>query len=60
MKLNPTRIDEAAANLLRFANKIDADRVGTPAVLGVITATGYGYTRTDDVVVIIPIGALGP
>lgn len=59
VKLNPTRVDEAAATLLRFANKIDTDRVGDPAVLGVITATGYGYTRADSVVV-IPISTLGP
>jgi predicted AAA+ superfamily ATPase len=59
VKLNPTRVDAAAASLLRFANKIDTDRVGQPAVLGVVTATGYGYTRADGVVV-IPIVALGP
>lgn len=59
VKLNPTRVDDAAANLLRLATKIDTDRVGAPAVLGVITANGYGYTRPDGVVV-IPIGALGP
>ena len=59
VKLNPTRVDAAAATLLRFANKIDTERVGQPTVLGVITATGYGYTRADGVVV-IPVGALGP
>ena len=59
VKLNPTRVDAAAASLLRLVKKIDTDRVGQPAVLGVITATGYGYTRADGVVV-IPIGALGP
>lgn len=59
VKLNPTRVDAAAASLLRFTNKIDTDRAGQPAVLGVITATGYGFTRADGVVV-IPIGALGP
>lgn len=59
VKLNPTRVDAAAASLLRFANKIDTDRVGQSAVLGVVTATGYGYTRADGVVV-IPIVALGP
>ena len=33
--------------------------MGSPAVLGVVTGTGYGYTRPDGVVV-IPVGALGP
>lgn len=52
-------IEQAAAGLLKFAGKIDTSKVGAPAVLGVITANGYGYTRPDGVV-IIPIGALGP
>jgi predicted AAA+ superfamily ATPase len=52
-------IDQGAASLLKFAEKVDTSRVGDPAVLGVITATGYGYTRPDGVVV-IPIGAFGP
>ncbi|MDQ1247665.1 MAG: hypothetical protein QG597_2036 [Actinomycetota bacterium] len=39
--------------------EVDTDRVGQPAVLGVITATGNGYTRADGAVV-IPVGALGP
>jgi predicted AAA+ superfamily ATPase len=52
-------VEDAAAGLLRFADKVDTDKIGQPAVLGVITAAGYGYTRKDDVVV-IPIGALGP
>ena len=53
------RIDEGARNLLRFAAKIDTSKCGSPAILGVITATEYGYTREDGVVV-IPIGNLGP
>ncbi|MBM6403091.1 ATP-binding protein [Phycicoccus sp. CSK15P-2] len=53
-------IDDAAIGLLKFATKVDTAKVGEPAVLGVITATGgYGYTREDGVVV-VPIGALGP
>lgn len=59
VKLGVGHIDEAAATLTAFAKKVDTSRVGSPAVLGVITATGFGYTRPDGIVV-IPIGALGP
>ncbi len=52
-------IDEAAANLAKFADRIDTTRSGEPAVLGVIVATGYGFVREDGAQV-IPIGALGP
>ena len=59
VKLGQTSIDEAAINLLAFANKVDTAKVGQPATLAVITATGYGYTRPDGVVV-IPAATLGP
>jgi hypothetical protein len=59
VKLGTAQIDEAAATLLAFANKVDTTRMGSPVVLGVVTGTGYGYTRPDGVVV-IPVGALGP
>jgi uncharacterized protein len=52
-------IDEAAANLLKFAGEVDTRRSGEPSTLGVIVARGYGYTREDGVQV-IPITALGP
>lgn len=52
-------IEEAAANLLKFAGEIDRDKSGEPALLGVIVATGYGYVRKDGVQV-IPITSLGP
>ncbi len=52
-------IDEAAANLVRFAEQVDTDRVGSPAALAVVTAGGYGFRREDGVQV-IPVGALGP
>jgi uncharacterized protein len=53
------QIDEAATSLTRFAERVDMTRSGSPALLGVIVATGYGYRREDGVAV-IPIGALGP
>jgi predicted AAA+ superfamily ATPase len=52
-------IDEGAASLLRFVEQIDTEKSGPPAVLAVITGTGYGYVR-DDGVAVVPIGALGP
>ncbi|MEZ5077495.1 MAG: DUF4143 domain-containing protein [Solirubrobacterales bacterium] len=52
-------IEQAAANLRKFASDIDTRRSGEPAALGVIVAGGYGYTREDGVQ-IVPITALGP
>lgn len=59
VKLGQGRIDAAATSLKRFAERIDTASCGSPALLGVIVATGYGYRREDGVAV-IPIGALGP
>jgi predicted AAA+ superfamily ATPase len=59
VKLGHGQIDDAAASLSRFAERIDRARCGSPALLGVIVASGYGYRREDGVAV-IPIGALGP
>jgi uncharacterized protein len=58
VKLGIGQEDEAAANMLKFSAKIETSKVGTAAVLAVVTATGYGYTRPDGVVV-IPAGAWG-
>ncbi len=59
INVNPREVDAAAAALLRFAGKVDAERHGPPACLGVITSTGPGGRRPDGVHV-IPIAALGP
>lgn len=59
VKLGHNLVDEAAANLLTFAERVDTTVSGKPRTLGVITATGYGYVRPDGVVV-IPVGELGP
>jgi predicted AAA+ superfamily ATPase len=53
------QVDDAAANLKRFAEQIDSQRSGSPAFLAVICGKGYGYRRADGVVV-VPVGALGP
>lgn len=52
-------IDKGAENLHRLANKVDITGSGEPTALGVIVATGYGYTRADGVSV-IPVASLGP
>lgn len=59
VKLNPRRIDEAAASLRRFAEKVDTTTTGDPAVLGVIVVNGFSYLRSD-VVAVVNIAALGP
>ena len=59
VKLNPRAVDEAAAALLRFRDKIDTARHGKPTCLGVITSSGAGGRREDGVHV-IPIDCLGP
>ncbi len=59
VKLGFNQVDEAAASLRKFVKRIDTDRCGPPAALGVIIGSGYGYKREDGVHV-IPIGALGP
>lgn len=59
IKLGMSRVDGAAANLLRFAERIDTAAVGRPAALGVIVGSGYAYRR-DDGIWVIPCGALGP
>jgi len=59
VKLGAGQIEDGARSLHRFARQIDTERSGSPAALGVIVATGYGYRREDGITV-IPIGVLGP
>jgi uncharacterized protein len=59
VKLGAGQVDEAAANLARFAGRVDTSRRGEPSALGVIVGAGYGYVRPDGIHV-IPIGALRP
>ncbi len=49
IKLGPGQADEAAASLLKFVERVDTTRCGNPDTLGVIVATGYGYTRKDGI-----------
>ena len=59
VKLGAAAVDEAARSLTRFRERIDTQRSGEPAALGVVVATGYGYVRKDGIHV-IPIAALAP
>ncbi len=58
IKLGEARVDEGAANLLKFVERVDLDRCGEPSALGVIVSAGYGYVK--DGIGVIPISALGP
>lgn len=53
------RIEEGAAALAKFKERIDTSKSGDPAVMAVIVGTGYGYVRKDGIQV-IPVGCLGP
>ncbi len=59
VKMNPDDVPQAADGLLRFAQKVDLDRVGEPSFMGVITTNSSAYRRDDDVLV-IPLTVLGP
>lgn len=59
VKLGGKLIDDGAETLKRFARAIDTAKCGEPAVLGVITGSGYGYVR-DDGIAVIPIASLAP
>lgn len=59
VKLGQGQVDQAAATLLSFAERVDVSKCGAPAMLVVVVGTGYAYVRPDGVAV-VPIGALGP
>jgi hypothetical protein len=59
IKLGEGQVEQASANLKRFAEQIDSERSGPPLFLAVICGKGFGYRRPDGVLV-VPIGALGP
>jgi predicted AAA+ superfamily ATPase len=52
VKMGFSAQDEAAANLLTFAAKIDQEKMGKPAALTVITANGFACRRKDGVNVV--------
>lgn len=55
----PSSVDDAAASLHRRCDHVDTERMGPPAKLLIITATGYAYERSDGVAV-TPLTLLGP
>lgn len=59
IKLGQGLVDKGAADLLKFADRVDTAKCGEPSALCVIVGTGYGYVREDGIGV-VPIGALGP
>ncbi|EFI36260.1 conserved hypothetical protein [Desulfonatronospira thiodismutans ASO3-1] len=59
IKLGPGMAEQGATSLLKFAERVDTEKCGSPSLLAVITGTGYGYFR-DDGVAVIPITALKP
>ena len=55
----PAAIDEAAASLRKFAEKVDTAKSGEPRFLAVVVGTGYAYVRPDGVQV-VPLAHLAP
>lgn len=57
VKLGNKQIEEAAKNLLTLKSKIDAEKMGEPSFLMVLTGGQYAYRRKDGVW-IVPVGCL--
>ncbi len=57
VKLGAKQIDEAASNLIKLKDKVDADKMNPPSFLMVLTGGEFAYRRKDGVCV-IPIGCL--
>ncbi len=52
-------IEQGLKSLLKLRDRVDADRMGRPSALVIITATGYGFNHPKGVRV-VPISTLGP
>jgi predicted AAA+ superfamily ATPase len=59
VKLGSAQIDAAAESLQRFLGRVDLEKCGAPAFLGVVVPIGPAYTRNDGIHV-MPIGTLAP
>ena len=57
IKMGAGEIDKAAESLKKFRNKVNTEKMGEPSFLMVLTATEFGYRRSDGVYV-VPIGCL--
>ncbi|MBR7035837.1 MAG: ATP-binding protein, partial [Bacteroidales bacterium] len=59
VKLGNKEIEEGAKHLLTLQKKVDAEKVGEPSFLMIVTGGQYAYRRKDGVYV-VPIGCLKP
>ena len=59
VKFGSRQLDEAAAHLRRLRERVDADRMGEPSFLAVVTAGATAYRR-DDGVLVVPLACLRP
>ena len=59
VELGSRQFDEAATHLRRLRERVDADRMGEPSFLAVVTAGATAYRR-DDGVLVIPLACLRP
>lgn len=59
VKLGSRQLDEAAAHLRRLHERVDANRMGEPSFLAVVTAGTTAYRR-DDGVLVVPLACLRP
>jgi predicted AAA+ superfamily ATPase len=57
VKLGQKQIEDAARNLLAIRDKVDAEKMGPPAFLMVLTGGSMAYQRADGIWV-VPIGCL--
>jgi len=57
VKMGNKQIEEAAANLIKLSNKVDAEKMNIPSFLMVLTGGQVAYRRADGVLV-VPIGCL--
>jgi len=57
VKLGNKQIEEAAANLIKLSNKVDAEKMNLPSFLMILTRGQVAYRRPDGVLV-VPIGCL--
>ena len=59
VELGSRQLDEAATHLRRLRERVNADRMGEPSFLAVVTAGVTAYRR-DDGVLVIPLACLRP
>jgi len=58
VKMGQSKIDEAAKNLVKLANRVDEGTHGRPSFMMVLSGTTAAYRRSDGVIV-VPLACLG-